>query len=96
MPDNATEKISCYDGAEALQTLPMGKKKDSQSTNRHVSPREAFHYSTVLRDALAEYVNAKLPRPDKSEVIRTALREYLRAEGFWTAKHDAADREEGY
>lgn len=58
----------------------MAKKKP---TDRHSQPRYAFHLEQALLDALGRYCEAQKLVPDKSEVVRLALREYLEREGFW-------------
>jgi hypothetical protein len=65
-----------------------GRKKDPASKRslglpRHVNPRFAFHLERELLDALGAYCDAQRLRPDASQVVRLALREYLEREGFW-------------
>lgn len=60
--------------------LTMAKKT---SADRHTQPRESFHLSVELRQALIDYVDSQRPAPDKSEVLRVALEEFLERRGFW-------------
>lgn len=64
----------------------MSKRKANGPARRGgkaTSPREAFHLPTDLKDALRRYVESTKPKPDKSEVMRLALTEYLERVGFW-------------
>ena len=58
----------------------MRKKPGS---DRHKNPKETFHLSPELQRALEEYRDSTRPRPDKSEICRTALEDFLRLQGFW-------------
>lgn len=60
--------------------------KSPKSEDRHVNPREVFHLTAELQDALEEYLAATRPSPKKSEVMRTALEEFLVTRGFWPPK----------
>ena len=63
-----------------------GEGKRSQGSDRHSQPRFAFHLETELLAALGNYCEAQKLKPDRSEVVRLALREYLEREGFWPPK----------
>jgi hypothetical protein len=54
--------------------------------DRHVHPRFAFHLEQDLLDALGHHCVAQRLIPDKSEVVRLAIREFLEREGFWPPK----------
>lgn len=65
-----------------------GRQKDpeskrSQGLPRHKDPRFAFHLERELLDALGAFCDAQKLKPDRSEVARLALREFLEREGFW-------------
>lgn len=62
--------------------------KRSKGTDRHAQPRYAFHLEQQLLDALGAYCDAQRLVPDKSEVVRLAIREFLEREGFWPPKTD--------
>jgi len=50
--------------------------------DQHKQPRESFHLPQELLDDLKRYVEHARPRPGKSEVLRTALEEFLQRRGF--------------
>jgi hypothetical protein len=54
-----------------------------RNVDRHKMPRESFHLPPELQAALLAYLEAASPAPDKSEVLRVALRRFLEGEGFW-------------
>ena len=58
----------------------MGKKKNE---DRHKNPREAFHLSPELLQALTKYIESCRPSPNKSDVFRVALEDFLSKEGYW-------------
>jgi hypothetical protein len=55
----------------------------SRARGRPPSVTKAFHADQALFDVLAAYRNSTRPRPQESEVMRTALEEFLAARGFW-------------
>lgn len=59
------------------------KKKPGNKADRHTKPKETFHLPQEMLDALYEYLDATEPRPDKSEVMRVALKRFLEEKGFW-------------
>ncbi len=61
----------------------MAPKRPTRQKDYHTEPREAFHLPGPLQEAFAKYLDASKPRPYKSEVLRTALEEFLAARGFW-------------
>lgn len=69
--------------------------KRSQGVDRHSQPRFAFHLDQQLLDAIGAYCDAQRLVPDKSEVVRLAIREFLEREGFWPPKADDAGEGEG-
>jgi hypothetical protein len=58
----------------------MAKKKPA-GQDRHTEPRESFHLSQELLDALVRYVGRTRPETSKSAVIRLALEEFLTRTG---------------
>lgn len=62
-----------------------------ESEDRHKEPREAFHLSEKLQAALERFRESKRPKPGKSEVMRTALEDYLEKEGFWPPTDGGGD-----
>lgn len=58
-------------------------KSDGGEADRHAHPRFAFHLERELLDAVGRYCLAQRLVPDKSEVVRLAVREFLEREGFW-------------
>jgi hypothetical protein len=72
----------------AMSKKKPGRKQDpdskrSQGLDRHAEPRLAFHLEQELLDALDAYRSGQRVKPPVSEVLRTALREFLRREGCW-------------
>jgi len=68
------------------------ESKRSQGLDRHAEPRIAFHLEEELLAALELYRSRQRVKPPVSEVMRTALREFLKREECWppaTAKPDA-------
>lgn len=65
------------------EAIPMAKKQPPRHINRHLDPRVTFHMETELRDAMAAYIAAQELKPSSSEVMRQALRSWLRSRGFW-------------
>lgn len=64
---------------------PRGRPKNpdsDQSSDRHTSPRAAFYMSQELADALDKYIASFRHKPDKSEVLRDALTDFLTRAGF--------------
>lgn len=51
--------------------------------DRHTNPKFAFYIRQELLDSLERYCQAQRIIPDKSEVMRVILREFLEREGFW-------------
>jgi hypothetical protein len=62
---------------------PRRRKRTTQRSDRHTEPREAFHLSQQLLDALTGYVEKTRPATTKSAVIRLALEEFLASKGEW-------------
>jgi hypothetical protein len=62
---------------------PKGDKPQPRDTSRHVSPRLAFHLPPSLLKAFMSYLDELDPRPDQSEALRSALKEFLKARGKW-------------
>ena len=59
------------------------ESKRSQGIDRHAEPRIAFHLEEELLAALELYRTRQRVKPPVSEVVRTALREFLRREECW-------------
>ena len=49
---------------------------------RYKNPRETFHLPADLLQAMIRFIEAQEVKPDKSEVMRVALREFLAKRGF--------------
>lgn len=62
---------------------PKGAAPKPRTGDRHAMPRESFHLPDDLLAALLDYLNHTSPTPDKSEVHRTSLQEFLERKGFW-------------
>jgi hypothetical protein len=70
---------------------PRGRPKDPNSKRskgelRGTDTKKTFSLQQPLWDAFHAYLESHgedEPRPDDSEVLRAALRGYLRAKGFW-------------
>jgi hypothetical protein len=60
--------------------------KRSQGVERHTQPREAFHLSEALAGALTAYCQAQEIPPRRSDVLRVALTEFLKARGHWPVR----------
>jgi hypothetical protein len=56
---------------------------EAKGGSRHTQPRFAFHLDQELLDAAEAYCKGQRLVPEKSEVMRVALREFLEREGFW-------------
>lgn len=65
------------------EVTPMAKKQPPRHIDRHTDPRVTFHLEPELRDAMAAYIAAQEAKPNSSEVMRQALRSWLRSRGFW-------------
>lgn len=62
---------------------PASGKRPPGSPNRHIHPRIAIHLEAELLAALNAFCDAQRLKPDRSEVVRLALREFLEREGHW-------------
>lgn len=65
---------------------PDPDSKRSKGENRHKKPRKAFHASEELFGAMSEYIAATKPLPTDTQVLITALEEFLERRGFWPPK----------
>jgi len=68
-----------------------GRPKDPNSKRslglpRSAQPVVAFHLPKTLSDSLDAFVASHELPPRKSDVLRAALAEYLKAKGFWPPK----------
>jgi hypothetical protein len=63
--------------------------KRSKGSNRHKKPRKSFHADPELFAAMDAYRTATRPTPDESEILRTALEEFLVKRGFPPPKSDS-------
>ena len=62
---------------------PQPGSKRSQGVDRHADPRFTFHMERELLAGLDAYL-ASLPHdPGRSQVMRDALRDFLRSKGFF-------------
>lgn len=66
----------------------MAKKKMPQTEtptkpSRHKEPRESFHLSQQMQEALEAFVEQSDTPTDKSKICRKALEDFLRRRGFW-------------
>jgi hypothetical protein len=61
---------------------PQGDKPKDRSKDRHIRPRKAFHADPELFAAMEAYRRSLRPRPDDSEILRTALELFLTERGF--------------
>ena len=57
--------------------LVMAHKK-TPTGSRHKQPKLAFHLPDSLYKAFKKHVEGLKPKPNESEVLRTALENYLR------------------
>lgn len=72
-------------------TMVERKRKERQeAAEPKRKPREAFHLSVRLQNALERCVNQTRPRTDKTKVINEALEKYLREHGFYSDEEDDA------
>jgi hypothetical protein len=60
--------------------------KRSRGLDRHADPRLTFHAEEELVEALAAYLESLPHAPGRSQVIRDALRAFLKAKGFYPPK----------
>lgn len=69
------------------QDAPMARKRSSTGTgaraNREEFPKLIFQVEPELRDALMAFCRSGRLPVRYSDVLREALREYLRANGHW-------------
>lgn len=65
-----------YDGS-------MAKKRPKKRDGVPQFPRKSFHIEPDLLAALDRFIAAQPVPPDYSAVFRTALMEFLRAQGYW-------------
>ena len=72
------QRPHCYNG----RTMAKRRTK-KKSVNQHKEPRESFHLPKTLQDSLKKHIGRQKPKPNKSEVLRTALEKYLTEEGDW-------------
>jgi hypothetical protein len=78
--------------AEGCVTLCQGchgpepRRQPGEPDLAYPTPRFAFYVQQELLDALGHYCEAQRIVPDKSEVMRVILREFLEREGFWPPK----------
>jgi hypothetical protein len=59
------------------------KSKRPKHRDRHTSPRVVFHLEAGLLEALEAFLAGQLARPERSEVVRQALRDFLSRSGHW-------------
>ena len=57
--------------------------KRQTGVSRHKNPRKAFHAPAPLFEALEAYCTESKPKYDESEVLRTALEQFLRSVNYW-------------
>ena len=69
-----------------LDTVAKKKKKDGE--DRHLNPRFGFYVEQPLLDALSRYCDDQQYTPDKSEVLRVILRDFLERQGYWPLKEE--------
>lgn len=70
-----------------MRTMPRPKKDgDGPKKSRYLHPRYALHIEQGILDALDLYCADQRIKPDKSEVVRVAIREFLEREGYWPPK----------
>lgn len=62
--------------------------KRTAGVDRHTKPREAFHADQELFDAMNRLIAESRPKTNKTEVLRTALEDYLASKGYWPPKPD--------
>ncbi len=65
---------------------PDPESKRSAGVDRHTKPRESFHADEALLEAMRQFIAETRPRTNKSEVMRTALEEFLEKRGHWPPK----------
>lgn len=69
---------------DRVEDLPAELQVDNRFRgDRHRQPRYAFHLEHDLLRALDHYCSERQPVPDKAEVVRLAIREFLEREGRW-------------
>ncbi len=62
---------------------PDPDSKRSKGESRHTKPRKAFHADPELFAAMQEYIDATRPMPTDTQVLITALEEFLKSKGHW-------------
>jgi hypothetical protein len=77
--------------AQDRRPKKRGRPKDpgskrSRGVDRHAQPRMVFHLEEELLEAVKDYCAAQTVPPDRSDVARVALRQFLERAGFWPRK----------
>lgn len=62
---------------------PSPDSKRGQGVDRHTRPRKAFHAPAELFAAMEAYILATRPQPTDTQVLITALEEFLAKRGHW-------------
>lgn len=62
---------------------PNPDSKSQQGIDRHTKPRKAFHAAPELFAAMQAYIDATRPMPTDTQVLITALEEFLTKRGHW-------------
>lgn len=65
---------------------PNPDSKRQQGVSRHTKPRKAFHAAPELFEAMADYIASTRPQLTDTQVLTTALEDFLQAKGFWPPK----------
>lgn len=74
---------------------PRGRQPDPESKrstgqDRHSDPRFTFHLEAELLEALTNYCDSFAHDLQKSQVVRDALRDFLKGKGFFPPKKEDA------
>lgn len=63
-------------------------ERTDRARDRHVNPRIATHLEPDLLAALDAYCRSQEVPPGRSDVVRAALREWLRQKGLWPREEE--------
>lgn len=65
---------------------PSPDSKRGKKVDRHANPRKAFHAPPELFGAMQDYIDETRPMPTDTQVLITALEEFLARRGHWPRK----------
>lgn len=90
LSDDDVALVCTLTRTDSADDLPEALWTPESPADRHADPRFAFHLEQELLDALDYYLTRLPHNPGRSQVVRDALRDFLRSKGCFTPPDDAS------